>query len=407
MKKKSALLILMFISMFFIGNKGVKATTYLVCDLSDSECTPDNVRNQSSSQILVCLYEVDYKDNKTYYNYIFYYPTNKKYYAGSTIGSFKNWQEVGDGAFISDEAKTALYNDAKCPKKSYIETTRVNEFCFDNDDGACNSIKDKDFSDTVSSKLVEENTDRVIYAQESYSTSCDNKNICRYLANDGSNNYALLYINDNNQILFSQTEQQKKIMVPKGQRVELAGEGYHENYIESALSCPSELYMYKTKDSSYVYKWYSNSNALSDFEKKTTFRYSECNNEDEIVIDPIDYDCDKLFDDDLKEIVNEILGYVRIGVPILLIVLIVYDLASAVLVQDEKGLNNAKGKILKRVIVAVAIFFVPTLVNLIFNVANDVWEDAGFSTCGIGSSTESNQSSGSSSGGTTKVKELR
>ena len=73
----------------------------------------------------------------------------------------------------------------------------------------------------------------------------------------------------------------------------------------------------------------------------------------------------------LLRIVAKVLFYVRIIVPILLIVLIVFDFAKVVTGDaDEKAKNEAINKAVKRMIYAVIIFLVPTAVNLIFNVVD-------------------------------------
>jgi len=78
---------------------------------------------------------------------------------------------------------------------------------------------------------------------------------------------------------------------------------------------------------------------------------------------------------------------IRIGVPILLIILLSYDITTAVIAGDDK-VKKIKGKIIKRIIIAIVIFFVPTLINFVFNMVNEVWQDANYSTCGIAQATE-------------------
>ena len=53
------------------------------------------------------------------------------------------------------------------------------------------------------------------------------------------------------------------------------------------------------------------------------------------------------------------------------------------LVNNEDKMKKAQSKAIKRVIIAIIIFFVPTLINLILNIANDVWSNANFETCGL------------------------
>ena len=69
----------------------------------------------------------------------------------------------------------------------------------------------------------------------------------------------------------------------------------------------------------------------------------------------------------LLRIIAEILFYVRIVVPILLVVLVIFDLVKVVVGgADDKAKKEATNKIVKRLIYAVIVFLVPTLLNFIF-----------------------------------------
>ena len=69
----------------------------------------------------------------------------------------------------------------------------------------------------------------------------------------------------------------------------------------------------------------------------------------------------------ILRILAELFYYVRIIVPILLIILVVFDLVKVIVGQaDEKAKNEATNKIVKRLIYAILVFLVPTLINLIF-----------------------------------------
>lgn len=73
-----------------------------------------------------------------------------------------------------------------------------------------------------------------------------------------------------------------------------------------------------------------------------------------------------------------ILGVVRAAInvlvfviPIILIVLGIVDLSKAVISSDEKKTKEAQKMFLTRVIYAVVIFLVPTIVSLLFNLLPD------------------------------------
>ncbi len=79
----------------------------------------------------------------------------------------------------------------------------------------------------------------------------------------------------------------------------------------------------------------------------------------------IDVSCDGLFTPQALELINEILGYLRILAPIALIVLVAQDFAVAVILNNNDALKKATGKVTKRSIALIAFFLVPTFIQLI------------------------------------------
>lgn len=77
--------------------------------------------------------------------------------------------------------------------------------------------------------------------------------------------------------------------------------------------------------------------------------------------------CDGILTVEAMEFIEEIIGYIRIFVPILLIILGAVDFGSAVLSQEQDALKKNGSKFVKRCIAAIAIFFVPTIVKLLLN----------------------------------------
>lgn len=63
---------------------------------------------------------------------------------------------------------------------------------------------------------------------------------------------------------------------------------------------------------------------------------------------------------------NGVFPIIQIGIPIILIVMGSIDLGKAVLSSDDKEIKGATGKLIKRAIAAVAVFFVTTIVSLLF-----------------------------------------
>ena len=81
-------------------------------------------------------------------------------------------------------------------------------------------------------------------------------------------------------------------------------------------------------------------------------------------------DCRGILDSELVDIINEILNWIRIIVPIVVIVLSTVDFGKAVLNQEKDELKQAFIRFVKRLIIAVIIFFVPTLIHIIVNAVN-------------------------------------
>lgn len=92
----------------------------------------------------------------------------------------------------------------------------------------------------------------------------------------------------------------------------------------------------------------------------------------------LDADCSVL-GDKLQNILDDAFMAIKICVPILCVVLISIDLLGAVTSGDEKNIKEAQNRAVKRLIIGVVIFFIPTLVNLLLD-----WIGFASGTCGIG-----------------------
>ena len=68
----------------------------------------------------------------------------------------------------------------------------------------------------------------------------------------------------------------------------------------------------------------------------------------------------------IKFIKNGIIPLLQLGIPIVLIILGMIDLGKAVIASKEDDVKKAQGMLIKRIIYAVAVFFVVTIVTLVF-----------------------------------------
>ena len=93
------------------------------------------------------------------------------------------------------------------------------------------------------------------------------------------------------------------------------------------------------------------------------------------------YDINKDGTASIAYLVDSVLAYVRVIVPILIIVLGVVDLARAVIASKEDEMRKAQWTFVKRLILGVAVFFVPLIVDVVMGLADLVWESSGYASC--------------------------
>ena len=77
----------------------------------------------------------------------------------------------------------------------------------------------------------------------------------------------------------------------------------------------------------------------------------------------------------VRIIKNGLFPILQIGIPIILIVLGTLDLGKAVTSSDDKAVKEAQSKLIKRCIYAILVFFIVTLVNLVFSMVGTIAGD--------------------------------
>ena len=87
--------------------------------------------------------------------------------------------------------------------------------------------------------------------------------------------------------------------------------------------------------------------------------------------------CDSLFDTTTPGafgwVLKTILNYVKVIGPILVVLLSAIDFIKAVIGTDEKAMKEAQNKLIIRLVAAVALFLVPTLVQLLLSFINQTY----------------------------------
>lgn len=434
--KKNLLLILMFITMFFIGSTDTYA---LICKKGDKNCaTTEEAKDSILKEInstygtgrLACMYEVTMADNKTYFTYIYYYAEKNELYAGQTLKSLDGTTQPlknNDNPWLLGSAYDNLFNNNNnysCPKNSYLDTKNINEVCFDNNGECKNNSKilnaGTDFNKTISGSILpgEDNASALKYKDVTSSNACDksvlpseystsNSNVCKYTVQSSKGaKYLLLLYNGKSSTLLLNDYTGKRTMFdanssvtqyePNKNNGQIMTENTYNNKISNSIkSCPSNIYLNyidNTSDAGFGSVTIKN-NFIWDTKKDSkarsadVFKYVDCSTNLDLEESVYSSCSDLLIGTGLQEDINDVMMIIRIAVPILLIALISYDVFMSVLSGSDDKVKKNRDRIIKRVIIAIAIFFVPTLLNLMFGLVNDIW-GTNFDTCGLAHFTE-------------------
>lgn len=94
-------------------------------------------------------------------------------------------------------------------------------------------------------------------------------------------------------------------------------------------------------------------------------------------------ECVDILGDELVGYLQSFVNILKVGVPILLIVFGTLDFARAIFSFDEGEMKKAQTKFIKRVIIAVAFFLIPTFLGVILDIANKIWPSIDNTLCGI------------------------
>lgn len=387
--KRKLFLTLVLVALFFIGSSNVDA---LSCKVGESGCTKEAIEKEliNDGKELACLYETTVSNDK-YYNYIYYdfvKSNNTNYKISGSSAVFKN--VYGGGSTLDIKNKNVAFNASletnTCPKNSYImrDNHSSDYICFDNE-GSCLSYDSNVVSyEKTSSKLILDNISNVTFkGTDSYKDYIGKENFCVYIMpKNASDNSYIVYSLDRKGMLFYQDNGYKKIVLGFDGTKRFSNSNSTETYlmnINDNGSCPSEIYYYKNKTTDHGI---TTSHYFSTEQKENiTFVFSlyEKNfTKPDFGIG--DVSCE-IFSKELRDIINNVMNYIRIGVPLLLIVLIAVDFGKASFANDEKIIVKSKKNAITRIIIAVIVFFVPTILNLIFNIANDIWSNAHYEIC--------------------------
>lgn len=93
--------------------------------------------------------------------------------------------------------------------------------------------------------------------------------------------------------------------------------------------------------------------------------------------------CDDLLGEELIGLLKGLVNAIKILIPIILIVLGIVDFTQAVFGSKEDDMKKVSSKFIKRVVIAVIIFFIPSFLEILLSIASSIWGNIDPSLCGI------------------------
>ena len=88
-------------------------------------------------------------------------------------------------------------------------------------------------------------------------------------------------------------------------------------------------------------------------------------------------DCEGVFDKEVIEFLQQVFNVFKYAAPLLCLALSIVDFLKATASQDKDALTKAAKTTGKRIVYAIILFFIPNLINFLFNLLG--W----YGTCGI------------------------
>lgn len=386
----------------------------------DASITYNSCAKDKSCQI-ACSYEHGYGD----FAHIYIGQNNSLMTSFTWSGDVKKTYPLGtdsgnNKAFVSPGDIIPKLRERVCPQKVYMDMWGQKEICFDfNDSNYCTSntttnghfdesekLNDVKITTHISKEqfqdlLVEKMSCKTALEEIKKATSYDKiHDICGYDAQleDGRIiNQAFIFNHDNKYEIFTYSaDENGKYVFKKPDALneleyELSCSGIQKFYLNEVT-----YYEYSTDpitgaQTQYVsgYSNYFSKNKGRNGATQTTISTEFggfCAEFDEkegggepIIVD----DCNDLLGDALISEINSYLLYIKVAVPIIIIVMGSIDFGTAFIASDEDKMKKAQKKFIMRLIIGMVIFFIPTLIDFLLTTANDIWKIFG-GTCDVG-----------------------
>lgn len=96
-------------------------------------------------------------------------------------------------------------------------------------------------------------------------------------------------------------------------------------------------------------------------------------------------DCADLFNgnENVIDLLSSVITIFKIAIPLILFGLGAMDFVQAIFSGNEDGMKKAQAKFIKRILIAVCIFLIPSVLKLILTIANGIWGDISTDLCGL------------------------
>lgn len=411
MKKSIFILFLMFFMFLVVEDKVYAASDEeILCQYTYSS----NFSNYTGYKINI-VYDADFENVRYIDSYLYkdkvddsspsYSAKLENIVTGKNsdkYGDFFGFNFSGMSIYFDSSSASSLKNNSSCPKYAYYSNDK--EYCFDNDGKYCyaelgneikKSTKNKSYifesSNTTSTLSCADHTVSTI--SNNVTTMC---NIKFEMVNDE-------FLN----IYYKEEGQNEYTKLGSGVDNFTCGEKtiyFTNNFSSMPVTSRDDFnqrYLNLTQNSSYcpLIKYYTSSGnkyiILEDsFDAFSNTALQEDSN--------VDYDknadwgmnfgedvnvetCKDLFSPTFLNTINGYMTGIRILVPIALIAFGMLDFSKAVFAGKEDEMKKAQSTFIKRLIIGIVIFFVPTIVNFILNFMNNIYGGGifGNGTCGI------------------------
>lgn len=358
--KKKILLVLTFIISFILYTNNVEAASELTC-----------VYQEGKGQKAVKIVQYADGTKKVYVNMKEKTPnTDSEYWYYASNVSFNSDEELTFCPKYMDYAgganRTVIFSSTV--KNGYAE--RIHEQS--GIDDKHNSVEDEDYVYGEKSKMADE------LASGKWLIGCQYKKL------NTDDKYVYLYFNET-KVRFVEGEDvlpiytKEKNLNPYTKSCDIEISRVIKEY-NSNGGCPVNIYRNKltgVNEGKVVYSL----DRLTGSSNMSTYIYVKGSDSKPEQTPSNLENCGELFGEDVVNFINQIMKWIRILVPILLIGLGILDFTKATFSKSEDDMKKSREKFIKRIVAAVLVFLVPIFVNLILELANSVWSWISPETC--------------------------